>query len=86
MPPPLIGFPAPGDLPSLIEESFRRHRADPQPHYRLHRRLELTEAMSQRAVVYLDTRYWIFFRDVHLGRSQSPAHTRLFEALRKSVT
>lgn len=85
MPPPLIGFPPKSDLPSLCEESFQRHRASPQPGYRLNRRLELTEAISHRTVVYLDTRYWIFFRDVHLGRSQIPGHIRLFEALRTRV-
>lgn len=46
-------------------------------------------ALGNRATAqksfYLDTRYWIFLRDAHLGRAKSPLHQRLLAGLRTAV-
>jgi hypothetical protein len=38
-----------------------------------------------RTPIYLDMKYWIYFRDVHTRRSTSRAHKALFASLRDRV-
>lgn len=46
---------------------------------------ELGKSVSQRARVYLDTKYWVILRDVVLNRSNVLEAPSLLEALRKGV-
>lgn len=40
------------------------------------------QAASKRRI-YLDTKYWIYVRDVYLGREQKPIHVRIVNELRR---
>jgi hypothetical protein len=71
-----------------ITRSLELHRQDKETSIedyieRLQRQLGLK--LSSRQAIYLDTRYWIFLRDVVLGRPQKPAHTQLPSRLRQCV-
>lgn len=71
-----------------ITRSLDLHRYDKETSVedyieRLQRQLGLK--LTSRQAIYLDTRYWIFLRDVVLGRPQKPAHTQLLSRLRQRV-
>lgn len=46
---------------------------------------ELALHVRGRCKVYLDTRYWVFLRDAHLGREKKPEHLELLQLLRSLV-
>ncbi len=45
----------------------------------------LGRSMARRARIYLDTRYWLLLRDVHLKRRQEAELVRLLAILKKAV-
>jgi hypothetical protein len=47
--------------------------------------IELGVSLSSLVKVYLDKRFWILLRDVHIGRSSCPDICRLLDTLRLSV-
>ena len=51
--------------------------------YMRKRRLAFGEQVTQKRRIYLDTRYWIFIRDVFLGRKQKPIHAGIVEELKR---
>lgn len=51
--------------------------------YMRKRRLAFGEQVTQKRRIYLDTRYWIFIRDVFLGRKQKPIHAEIVEELKR---
>jgi len=52
--------------------------------YRRINKIELAHAVMQKKRVYLDTMYWVRFRDVVLGRNQDPVHAELYAVLKKA--
>ncbi len=66
--------------------TIRHHLENPEPDlasYMRKRRLALGEQIMQKRRIYLDTRYWIFIRDVFLGREQKPIHSEIVEELKR---
>lgn len=52
-------------------DTFEYHRSTPEicfDTYVRSRRIELGESLQSKTKIYLDTKYWIYFRDVLLGR------------------
>src|SRR5437867_1568264 len=71
-------------MAGLLPE-HRQHPAVSLSQHRLNRIAELARDVSARTRIYLDTRYWLFLRDVELGRPQKPIHVELLEVLRTGV-
>ena len=46
---------------------------------------EVRQCIGKRRIIYLDTRYWVFLRDAHLGRAKKPEHERILSLLRDCV-
>ncbi|MBN1630370.1 MAG: hypothetical protein JW990_11445 [Thermoleophilia bacterium] len=68
--------------------AFEAHRAEPGLSLAgllRRRKAELASEVLSRRRIYLDTKFWIFLRDAHLGRPQSPVHRDLLGALRQEV-
>lgn len=71
-----------------IEDAFTRHSVEPDIDIEayVHKlRVLLGEEVGGKKKIYLDTRYWIFIRDAHLGIPQKPIHIDLLDKLRKFV-
>ena len=49
------------------------------------RHLELADSIAGRQKIYLDTRYWLLFRDVVLGRKTDGALVALLDQLRSAI-
>lgn len=47
------------------------------------RRLALGKSLLKLRRVYLDTKYWVFVRDVYLNRPQKPIHSEIVKELRR---
>lgn len=71
-------------MASLLPE-HRQHPDVSLSQHRLNRIAELARAVVPRKRIYLDTRYWLFLRDVELGRPQKPLHVELLDLLRIGV-
>lgn len=66
--------------------TFRRHLKEdtgPFEDYVRARRLALGESLLKLRRIYLDTKYWLYVRDVYLNRPQKAIHTRIVEELRR---
>jgi hypothetical protein len=64
------------------------HRANPGISLERHvkrRVVDLGRAIEVRAAIYLDTKFWIVFRDCAAGRNNDPAAQELLRRLRKLV-
>jgi hypothetical protein len=75
--------------PEAIRRSVEQHAAEPQISVREHIRrvcLSLGKSIDCRRAVYLDTRYWIFLRDVIRDEPQKQVHIALLDELEKQVT
>jgi hypothetical protein len=75
-------------LSKLGASTFDRHMASPQVTLEEHyasKSAEVAEAISAKALIYLDTKYWLRLRDVELGRPQHSLDTELLIALRAAV-
>jgi hypothetical protein len=72
------------DMSSLLTH----HRAHPNVTVDEHL-LELEKDVAGQALskfrVYLDLRYWIFFRDVVQGKPRKAIHSKLFDAINQRV-
>lgn len=68
--------------------SFDLHRTQPHisadAYYRT-RCIALGKSIAARKKIYLDTRYWLFLRDVELGRGREPIHAEIMEVLSELV-
>lgn len=51
--------------------------------YTRSRRIALGRQLLKLRRIYLDTKYWIYARDVHMGRPQKPIHVEIVEELRR---
>lgn len=51
--------------------------------YTRRKRLNLGASMLKLRRIYLDTKYWIYLRDVHLGRAQKSVHAEILAELRR---
>jgi hypothetical protein len=63
----------------------REPPTDEVARYVRRKRIEYAQQLLPKTKIYLDTKYWISFRDVRLGRSSSPAMTELLERLESLV-
>ncbi len=73
---------------SLIQARFDRHRAERHISREQHvyrRRIELGKSLVGKTKIYLDKRYWIFIRDVVLGRRTDKTSIELLEQLKRLV-
>lgn len=77
--------------PNMVAEMtnlLTHHRAHPNVTVDEHL-LTLEEDVAGQALsktkVYLDLRYWIFFRDVVQGKPRKPTHSKLFDAIKQRV-
>lgn len=52
--------------------------------YRRINKIELAHHVMRKYRVYLDTKYWIHFRDVLLGRNDDPFDAKLYELLKSA--
>lgn len=74
--------------PEAIRRSVEQHADEPQISIREHIRrlcLGLGKSIECRRAVYLDTRYWIFLRDVMLDEPQKRIHVALLDELEQRV-
>lgn len=65
-----------------------KHRQHPEvslSQHRFNRIAELARDVLGRHRIYFDTRYWLFLRDVELGRPKKPIHVDLLDLLRTEV-
>ena len=51
--------------------------------YTRKKRLDLGESLLKLRRIYLDTKYWLYVRDVYLNRSQNPLHVEIVNELRR---
>lgn len=60
-------------------ESSQKHESptDEAARYARRKRIEYARQLLPKTKIYLDTKYWISFRDVRLGRSSSTSMTNL---------
>lgn len=79
-------------MPNLDEQYVAKaitqhlqHPEIPTDTYVKHKIIALGISLSSLIKVYLDQRFWILLRDVHIGRSTRPDVRRLLDALRLSV-
>jgi hypothetical protein len=67
-----------------ISKSFDYHRRNPEvtvsQHY-LRKVVSTGQEVCNVKKAYLDTKYWIFLRDVYLGNARNPIHTKIYELL-----
>ena len=47
------------------------------------KRLDLGKTLLKFRRIYLDTKYWVYMRDVYMGRPQKPIHIDIFAELRR---
>src|SRR5690242_12800423 len=67
---------------------FAAHRAYPEVSLERHvnsRVVKLGRLLENRAMIYLDTKFWIVLRDCAAGRNDDPAARELLQRLRKLV-
>lgn len=67
-----------------LVNTFNYHRENPNlslNQYIRSKRIELGESMKTKVKVYLDTKYWIYFRDVFLGRITTGPLVKSYELL-----
>jgi len=65
-------------------DTFDYHRENPDftlDEYVRSRRIELGESLDSKEKIYLDTKYWIYFRDVILGRTDDDSLVNSYEVL-----
>lgn len=70
-------------------DTWDKHKAEPDKslrEYYQELRVSLGYRLESRQKVYLDTKYWVMFRDVRMGRSQGQDVARLVEALSNAVS
>lgn len=77
------------DLPEPADGAFDFHRT--QPHvsadrYYRSRSIALGKSLAGRKKIYLDTRYWLFLRDVEMGRARAPIHIQILKTLSALVS
>lgn len=67
-----------------ISKSFDYHRSHPEitvgQHY-LGKVVSTGQEIWNVKKIYLDTKYWIFLRDVFLGNARNPIHAKIYELL-----
>ena len=69
-------------------DTFDKHRNNPDVslgEYTKKKRHQLCEEISSRKKIYLDTKYWIYIRDVELGRSNDKILSEILGELRNLV-
>jgi len=54
--------------------------------YRRINKLEISHSVMQKKRVYLDTMYWVRFRDVVLGRNEDPSYVELYSVLKEACS
>lgn len=69
-------------------DTFDEHRKNPEVslgEYTRKKRHQLCEEISNKRKIYLDTKYWIYIRDVELGRSDDKTKKQILDGLRQIV-
>lgn len=51
--------------------------------YTRNKRLQLGASLLKQRRIYLDTKYWVYIRDVYLNRPQKPIHCEIFTEIRR---
>jgi len=67
-----------------INQHLQEPEIPPSKYIRFHH-LKLGEKISNRKKIYLDTKYWLLFRDVISGNRDEKSLVTLFEHIRKAV-
>jgi len=71
-----------------IVNTIQFHLQHPEvqaPKYVRSRHIEFADSIIDRVKIYLDTRYWVLFRDVAMGRRSGDDFTVLLEKIRSAV-
>lgn len=72
--------------PAVSNELFRMHLQHPDITLETHtngKQLALGTDLMATTRIYLDTKYWIYLRDVQRGRSRNPTHQAILAELRR---
>ena len=69
---------------NTLEQHLQHKEISPQKYVRSCHK-ELAEVISSRHKIYLDTRFWLLFRDVILGRKQDESLVQLLNLIRSAV-
>ncbi|QDV53514.1 hypothetical protein [Gimesia fumaroli] len=75
-------FPWLKDKPDTFQFHLENDTGDIETYTRKNR-LDLGESLLNMRRIYLDTKYWLFVRDVYLNRSQNPLNLEIVNQLRR---
>ncbi|MEO8270151.1 MAG: hypothetical protein ABI557_10535, partial [Aureliella sp.] len=65
--------------------TFKHHLDNPEPDantYLRRKRIELGQRMASLRRIYLDTKYWVYLRDVRLNQPQKVIHIAIHDQLK----
>ncbi|MCR9232511.1 MAG: hypothetical protein NXI29_15980 [bacterium] len=75
-------FPWLKDKPDTFQYHLENDTGDFETYARK-KRLDLGESLLKLRRIYLDTKYWLYVRDVYLNRSKNPLHGEIVNELRR---
>ncbi|MFI4848977.1 MAG: hypothetical protein ACIAZJ_07775 [Gimesia chilikensis] len=75
-------FPWLKDKPDTFQYHLENDTGDFETYTRK-KRLDLGESLLKIRRIYLDTKYWLYVRDVYLNRSKNPLHGEIVNELRR---
>lgn len=67
-----------------LTDHFTENEKPTKAHLRV-KIIKLGEAVNDKTLIYLDTRYWLFLRDAALNRAKKPIHYRLLSKFKELV-
>lgn len=67
-------------------DTFKHHLENPEPGvdaYARRKRIDLGQRLASLRRIYLDTKYWLYLRDVRLNRPQKDIHVEVHDELKR---